>query len=333
MIFKHGAKEIAWGLGYGLTFMAKPDHAWTGSSGHLHMSAWGSDDDRRCSTEGAEPYGMSDTMRWFLGGRWRSRRELAIFFAPSINSYKRFASASWAPVNVVWGRDNRTTGFRVVGHGPVMHIECRFPGGDMNAYLTYAAFIGAGLYGVRNQVNRPPRCVATDTSPRVATACHAPCTRRSGRWRRARSPSRSWARMWSTTTSTQRASSSRRSTRWSIPGSASATWNAPEQGGRRASSMTPTIDLTDSTRDSMRLADKVCVITGAGSGMGRVAATIFAAEGARVVVADTNETAAGETVAAVTNAGGGLIGVGDDHPGALRREDRRRDTPYRCPRR
>jgi glutamine synthetase len=156
VIFKHGAKEIAWGLGYGLTFMAKPDHTWTGSSGHLHMSAWGLDDDRSLMhTPTAEPYGMSETMRWFLGGMMALSRELAIFFAPFINSYKRFAVASWAPVNVVWGRDNRTTGFRVVGHGPSLHIECRFPGGDMNAYLTYAAFIGAGLWGVRNRVEPP----------------------------------------------------------------------------------------------------------------------------------------------------------------------------------
>ena len=168
VIFKHGAKEIAWLEGYGLTFMAKPDHGWTGSSGHLHMSAWTEDDRAMFFQEGAEPYGMSDTMRWFLGGMMRLARELAIFFAPNVNSYKRFAAASWAPVNVVWGRDNRTTGFRVVGRGPSIHVECRFPGGDMNAYLTYAAFIGAGLYGVRNQVEPPPELRGNGY---VATGC------------------------------------------------------------------------------------------------------------------------------------------------------------------
>ena len=78
-------------------------------------------------------------------------RELAVFIAPFINSYKRYASLSWAPVNVVWGRDNRTTGFRLVGRGPALHVENRFPGGDMNAYLTYAAMIGAGLYGIEHE--------------------------------------------------------------------------------------------------------------------------------------------------------------------------------------
>ncbi|HVL54316.1 MAG TPA: glutamine synthetase family protein [Vitreimonas sp.] len=154
VIFKHGAKEIAYLNGWGLTFMAKPDHRWTGSSGHLHMSAWDPDGSRSLMhEEGSErPYGMSDTMAWFLAGMMALSRELAIFIAPNINSYKRYASLSWAPVNVVWGRDNRTTGFRVVGHGPGLHIEDRFPGGDMNAYLTYAAMIGAGLWGIERRL-------------------------------------------------------------------------------------------------------------------------------------------------------------------------------------
>src|SRR5215204_6853919 len=63
---------------------------------------------------------------------------------------------SWAPVNVVWGRDNRTTGFRLVGRGPALHVEDRFPGGDMNAYLTYAAMIGAGLYGIEHKLTLSP---------------------------------------------------------------------------------------------------------------------------------------------------------------------------------
>ncbi len=156
VIFKHGAKEIAWQEDFGLTFMAKPDHSWTGSSGHVHLSAWGLDDDAPLfHEEGAEPYGLSDRARWFLGGMMALARELSPFFAPNVNSFKRFAVASWAPVNVNWGRDNRTTGFRVVGSGPSLHVECRFPGGDMNAYLTYAAFIGAGLHGIRERIEPP----------------------------------------------------------------------------------------------------------------------------------------------------------------------------------
>jgi glutamine synthetase len=87
-----------------------------------------------------------------MAGMMALSRELAVFVAPFVNSYKRYASLSWAPVNVVWGRDNRTTGFRLVGHGPSLHVENRFPGGDMNAYLTYAAAIGAGLYGIDHEL-------------------------------------------------------------------------------------------------------------------------------------------------------------------------------------
>ena len=168
VLFKHGSKEIAWLNGYGLTFMAKPYANWTGSSGHLHISLWDEAGKALFHKAGAEPYGMSDTMRWFLGGMMALQRELALFIAPNINSYKRYAVASWAPVNVVWGRDNRTTGFRIVGEGSSLHIENRFPGGDMNAYLAYAAELGAGLYGIEHKIEPPAEYKGNGY---VATGC------------------------------------------------------------------------------------------------------------------------------------------------------------------
>jgi glutamine synthetase len=157
VIFKHGAKEIAYLNGWGITFMSKPDHTWTGSSGHLHMSIWNEDGSTSLThdPDAGRPYGMSDTFARFVAGMMAYSRELSIFIAPNINSYKRYASLSWAPVNIVWGRDNRTTGFRLVGHGPSIHVEDRFPGGDMNAYLTYAAMIGAGLRGTDEGLEPP----------------------------------------------------------------------------------------------------------------------------------------------------------------------------------
>ena len=158
VIFKHGAKEIAYLNGWGITFMAKPDHTWTGSSGHLHMSIWDGDGSKPLThdADSGLPYGISKTFGHFVAGMMKLSRELAPFIAPNVNSYKRYASLSWAPVNVVWGRDNRTTGFRLVGHGPSLHVENRFPGGDMNAYLTYAAAIGAGLYGIEHEIPLEP---------------------------------------------------------------------------------------------------------------------------------------------------------------------------------
>jgi glutamine synthetase len=83
-------------------------------------------------------------------------RELALFIAPNVNSYKRFAIASWAPVNIVWARDNRTCGFRIVGRGNGLRIENRFPGGDANPYLAFAAVLAAGLYGIDHRIEPPP---------------------------------------------------------------------------------------------------------------------------------------------------------------------------------
>ena len=158
VLFKHGAKEIAYLNGWGITFMAKPDATWTGSSGHLHMSLWDTPGDTSLTNDpdAGLPYDMSKVFSQFVAGMMRLSRELAIFIAPNVNSYKRYASLSWAPVNVVWGRDNRTTGFRLVGHGSALHVEDRFPGGDMNAYLTYAAMIGAGLYGIEHELELEP---------------------------------------------------------------------------------------------------------------------------------------------------------------------------------
>ncbi len=233
-MFKHGAKEIAYLNGWGITFMAKPDHRWTGSSGHLHMSVWDVAKDvplmHATGREKPGPYGLSKVGQQFMAGMMALSRELAVFVAPFINSYKRYASLSWAPVNVVWGRDNRTTGFRLVGRGPGLHVENRFPGGDMNAYLTYAAMIGAGLYGIEHglKLERRVQGQRLPGDGRAADAARAVRgDRGAGAVRgRARDLRRGRRRR---TTSTPRASSRRRTTRWSIRGTASATSSAADR--------------------------------------------------------------------------------------------------------
>jgi glutamine synthetase len=152
-LFKHGLKEMAWQNGFAVTFMAKPDHRWTGSSAHVHVSLWKGG--KNVFHDAKKPDGMSDTMRYFLGGLIRGMREITFFIAPFVNSYKRFAPGSWAPVHLVWGRDNRTCAFRVVGEGSALRIETRLPGGDANPYLAYAAIIGAGLHGIENAIEPP----------------------------------------------------------------------------------------------------------------------------------------------------------------------------------
>jgi glutamine synthetase len=92
----------------------------------------------------------------FLAGWIHGAKELALFLAPNINSYTRYAAGSWAPTTLAWGRDNRTCGFRIVGHGAAKRVETRIPGGDVNPYLAFAALIAAGLHGIEQKLELPP---------------------------------------------------------------------------------------------------------------------------------------------------------------------------------
>jgi glutamine synthetase len=131
--------------------MAKPHFDDGGSSCHIHSSLW-SMDDRRSLMAGDGAHHMSDTFRWYLAGLMATAREFSLLFAPNVNSYKRFLPGSWAPTGVGWDTDNRTLGFRVVGHGQGMRVESRIPGADANAYHAFAATIAGGLYGVREKI-------------------------------------------------------------------------------------------------------------------------------------------------------------------------------------
>jgi glutamine synthetase len=151
-IYKNGVKEIAAINGISATFMAKPSEKDIGSSCHIHMSLVDGDG-KSLFVDGEEE---TDTFRHFLGGLREHVRDLSLFVAPSVNSYKRYAAESWAPTSVSWGRDNRTCGFRIVGHGQSRRIECRIPGADMNPYLGFAAMLAAGLDGIENQIDPGP---------------------------------------------------------------------------------------------------------------------------------------------------------------------------------
>ena len=151
-IYKNGVKEIAFLNGISATFMAKPSEKDIGSSCHIHTSLVG-DDGNSAFVDSDEE---TDTFRHYLGGLRTHLRELALFVAPSINSYKRYASESWAPTSISWGRDNRTCGFRVVGHGQARRVECRIPGADVNPYLGMAALLAAGLDGIENSLDPGP---------------------------------------------------------------------------------------------------------------------------------------------------------------------------------
>jgi glutamine synthetase len=147
-VYKNGAKEIAAQEGASITFMAKFDQR-EGSSCHIHLSLR----DGGGTPLFAEQPALFES---FLAGQLATLRELTLLLAPNVNSYKRFASASFAPTAVAWGHDNRTCALRVVGHGPSKRMECRVPGADVNPYLALAALIAGGLHGVDEGLELEP---------------------------------------------------------------------------------------------------------------------------------------------------------------------------------
>ena len=148
VIYKNGAKEIAFLHGCAITFMPKPFEDWIGNSCHIHSSLFRGDE---------AAFANDDALfgQW-LAGQIACASELAVFFAPTVNSYKRYAAGSWAPTTLARGNDNRTCGFRVVGHGKARRVETRIPGGDVNPYLAFAALIASGLHGIEQDLEAPP---------------------------------------------------------------------------------------------------------------------------------------------------------------------------------
>ncbi|MDQ1714497.1 MAG: glutamine synthetase [Frankiaceae bacterium] len=156
-IYKNGAKEIAAQEGYALTFMAKFDQR-EGNSCHIHCSFRGLEGELVLA-DADGPEGLSAVGQSFLAGQLTYMRELTLLLAPNINSYKRYVEGSFAPTALRWGRDNRTCGFRLVGHGPSLRLENRVPGGDVNPYLATAAVIAAGLAGIQEGLEMEPAFV------------------------------------------------------------------------------------------------------------------------------------------------------------------------------
>jgi glutamine synthetase len=157
MVYKLCFKDLADQLGWSVTFMAKFDEKLAGSSCHMHLSLWdlALKQNQFVNSQVVEPLPGSDLFRWFLGGWMAHAAELMPFYAPTVNAYKRYQTGSWAPTGLAWSYDNRTAGFRVVGHGQSLRIESRIAGADVNPYLAYAAVLASGLDGIRQRIEPP----------------------------------------------------------------------------------------------------------------------------------------------------------------------------------
>ena len=148
-VYKTAAKEIAAQQGKAITFIAKYNDR-EGNSCHIHLSLRGTDGSLVFwDKESGERTALYDH---FVAGVLATMAELTLFYAPNINSYKRFAAGSFAPTAIGWGHDNRTCAVRLVGRGPGARMENRVPGADVNPYLALAAMLAGGLHGIENEL-------------------------------------------------------------------------------------------------------------------------------------------------------------------------------------
>ena len=148
-IFKHGVKEVAALMGKSVTFMAKWNTGYAGNSFHLHSSLWNARTGRPLGWDESGPAHMSKQLQQWAAGQLALGQALSVFYAPYVNSYRRYQAGSFAPTRLVAGVDNRTCGMRILGHSAsAMRVENRCPGADANPYLAFAATIAAGLYGI-----------------------------------------------------------------------------------------------------------------------------------------------------------------------------------------
>jgi glutamine synthetase len=173
VIYKNGAKEIAAQEGMSITFMAKPN-AREGNSCHIHFSL--RDAAGRSALLGDGPAHLSGTGRRVLAGLLATMREFSLFFAPNVNSYKRYQPGSFAPTALRWGTDNRTCALRLVGHGQGMRVENRVPGADVNPYLAIAALVAGAVYGIERELELGEEC--TGNAYDDGTAARVPGTLR-----------------------------------------------------------------------------------------------------------------------------------------------------------
>lgn len=158
MLFKTGVKEMCHQQGLTACFMAKWNDQEDGSSGHSHMSLWDRNREHNLFWDESGEGHMSQTMRQFLAGVLEKLPEMMAFYAPVINSYKRYVEGTWAPLNTTWGMDNRTCSVRVINNGKrAIRVENRVPGADANFYLVFSALLASGLYGIERKLELPAR--------------------------------------------------------------------------------------------------------------------------------------------------------------------------------
>jgi glutamine synthetase len=159
-LFKRTVREAALRHHMYATFMAKPMENEPGSAMHIHQSLVSAESGQNLFT-GSDGK-ATDMFYAYIAGLQKYTPALMPIFAPYINSYRRLSRFMAAPINVAWGYDNRTVGFRVPYSSPVARrVENRIPGVDTNPYLAIAATLAAGYLGLTQHL-KPTEPLASD---------------------------------------------------------------------------------------------------------------------------------------------------------------------------
>ena len=152
ILLRNFLKVLAVRRGQTISYMPRWSEEADSQSTHIHVSLRDSKG-TPLFFSASDEQNMSDTFRHFIGGMQRYLPEMMLVFAPTVNSWRRFAEGTFAPPAFTWGIENRTTAFRVVGEGEQSRrVENRLPGSDANPYLFTAATLAAGLSGIEEKL-------------------------------------------------------------------------------------------------------------------------------------------------------------------------------------
>lgn len=152
VLLKNFMRALAMRQGKSITYMARWSEQADSQSMHVHLSLKDKNG-KPLFWDESQPNNMSVSFRHFIGGMQTYLADMMLVFAPTVNSYRRFAPGTFAPPALSWGVENRTSCFRVVGHGPdSLRVENRLPGSDANPYFSVAATLAAGLAGIAEKI-------------------------------------------------------------------------------------------------------------------------------------------------------------------------------------
>jgi glutamine synthetase len=155
--FKRLVRGVAARHGMEATFMPKPYRDMAGSGAHIHVSVL--DERGRNVFESADPAG-NDTLKHAIGGLAKTMSDAMLIFAPTANSYRRYCSEAYVPLNPNWAVNNRGVALRVPVSTPAnRRIEHRVAGADANPYLLTAAVLAGIHHGISNSIDPGPPLV------------------------------------------------------------------------------------------------------------------------------------------------------------------------------